>query len=88
MKTWSKKEQKKIHDRRIKNAKPTISMRKIVFNSPVLEKLPPIIKQTPPAAARPKIGEGSSSKAPVYKTAIYKLLKAFKLQQYARVTFY
>lgn len=79
MKHWAQKELQKIHDKRVRNAKPTISM--INLNSSI-EKTP----QLKTKGQLPKTSEFSGrAKDRVSNTAIYRLLKAFKLQQYAKV---
>ncbi len=68
-----------MHEKKVKNAKPTIRIR----FSESAEKLPQI--KTGASAFKTKPSP-ASAKDTISGTAIYKLLKAFKLQQYARVS--
>ena len=78
MKKWAEREQKRMHEKRVKNAKPTI--RKALTASS--EKLPLIKTGGNVLKGKPSSASGKDTTG---STAIYKLLKAFKLQQYARV---
>jgi hypothetical protein len=75
MKGWDLRHQKKQHEQRIKNAKSTIST-SLLINS--LENA----AKTKTSTTRVKVVE--SPKA-IHETSIYKFLKPFKLQQYAKV---
>jgi len=75
MKDWDFKNQQKQHEQRIKNAKPTISTL-LSINS-----LESAVK-TKTGTSRVKVVKSPN---PINETSIYKFLKPFKLQQYAKV---
>jgi len=77
MKEWERKQQQKIHNTRIKNAKAT-------FQKGQKPPLPVAVFSPVNHAYFNKINNPIES-LNITETPVYKLLKAFKLQQYAKV---